>query len=212
MLHLDHLVFAVNDLDEAGERFRASYGLASVEGGEHAGVGTANRIVPLGDSYIELMAIVDESAAAENPVGRYLKTFLAGGERPMLWCVATDDIKQRSKWIGAPVMPWSRRLPDGREIAWRLSGIDGALADRSLPFFIEWDCPPEDHPSRERVAHDREPLGIASLEVGGLPKKIDNRLGGWHEPHGLPITVVKGGDLGPRCVTVATTTGDVVIT
>lgn len=211
MLSFDHVVYATNDLDEAAERFRDSYGLASVEGGEHTGVGTANRIVPLGDSYIELMAIVDESVAAENPVGKYLKSFLAGGERPMLWCVATDDIKQRSKWIGAPVMPWKRRLPDGRELTWRLSGIDGALADRSLPFFIEWDCAPDDHPGRQRVTHEREPLGIANLEVGGLAKKIDNRLGGRHEPHGLPLAVVKGGDLGPRSITIATTTGDVTI-
>ncbi len=49
MLRLDHVVFAVPDLDEAAVRFRGEFGLDSTEGGRHERWGTANRIVPLGD-------------------------------------------------------------------------------------------------------------------------------------------------------------------
>jgi hypothetical protein len=39
------------------------YGLASIEGGRHPGWGTANRIIPLGDAYIELVTVVDDEEA-----------------------------------------------------------------------------------------------------------------------------------------------------
>ena len=39
-------------------------------GGVHEGQGTHNRIVPLGDGYLELMAIGDPEEAAAHPFGR----------------------------------------------------------------------------------------------------------------------------------------------
>ena len=63
MLALDHLGYAVRDLDGAAVRFREELGLDSVVGGRHVGFGTANRIVPLGDQYIEIVGVVDEAEA-----------------------------------------------------------------------------------------------------------------------------------------------------
>src|SRR5581483_1601628 len=47
---LDHVLVAVVDLAKAARELEARYGLSSIEGGRHAGWGTANRIVPLGNS------------------------------------------------------------------------------------------------------------------------------------------------------------------
>jgi hypothetical protein len=44
MMELDHVLVAVDDLDAAATRVEERYGLASVEGGRHQGLGTANRI------------------------------------------------------------------------------------------------------------------------------------------------------------------------
>jgi Glyoxalase-like domain len=55
---IDHVLMAVVDLNAAGERFEVMYGLVSVEGGRHPGWGTANRVVPLGENYLELVAVV----------------------------------------------------------------------------------------------------------------------------------------------------------
>lgn len=63
MLRLDHVVFAVGDLDEAAVRFREKLGLDSVAGGLHERWGTANRIVALGEEYVELVAAIDRDAA-----------------------------------------------------------------------------------------------------------------------------------------------------
>ena len=58
-LELDHVLIAVDVLDEAGRWIEERHGLTSIQGGRHTGWGTANRIVPLGGSYLELIAVVD---------------------------------------------------------------------------------------------------------------------------------------------------------
>jgi hypothetical protein len=207
MLRLDHVVLAVADIDAAASRLFDEFGLASVPGGSHDGVGTANRIVPLGETYVELMGIIDRDVAAQNPLGRYLGSFLEGGDRLLMWAVATDDIDWDAKRIGTKPNPWARHRPDGVELTWRLAGVEGALADRSLPFFIQWDSSPDQHPGRDHAAHATDIEGITDLEVGGKAPVISRRLGGAD----LPVTVVKGGDSGPRAVTISTGAGEVVL-
>lgn len=71
-LHLDHVLVAVPDLNAAGREIEVRHGLSSIEGGRHPAWGTANRIVPLGDSYLELVAVVDAAMAAESVFGRWV--------------------------------------------------------------------------------------------------------------------------------------------
>ncbi len=58
-MQLDHILIAVTDLAAAAEELEARYGLASVAGGRHPSWGTANRIVPLAETYLELVAVID---------------------------------------------------------------------------------------------------------------------------------------------------------
>ena len=41
-LHVDHIIYAVRDLDAAASRFEHEFGFGSVEGGRHLGWGTAH--------------------------------------------------------------------------------------------------------------------------------------------------------------------------
>src|SRR4051794_41286944 len=66
---IDHVIYAVDDLDTAGAALFDREGLASVPGGRHEGWGTANRIVPLGESYLELIAVVDVEEAEQSEFG-----------------------------------------------------------------------------------------------------------------------------------------------
>ena len=69
---MDRLVQAISlvgDLDIARRRMEA-LGFAVEEGGRHPGRGTANLIVPFGDEYLELLAVVDEPEARSSPQGR----------------------------------------------------------------------------------------------------------------------------------------------
>ena len=55
-MRIDHVIYATRDLDGATAMVEAQLGLTAVAGGRHEGVGTHNRIVPLGDGYLELLA------------------------------------------------------------------------------------------------------------------------------------------------------------
>ena len=105
-------------------------------------MGTANEIVPLGDAYLELMAVVDEAEATTSLFGR-----LVAGRRGLLgWCVRTDDLDAVADRLGLVQALGARVRPDGVELRWRLAGVEQAIAEPGLPFFIEWDVPPEAHP------------------------------------------------------------------
>jgi Glyoxalase-like domain len=67
---IDHVILAVNDLDRATHELAAALGLAATGGGRHPAWGTANRLVWLGDSYLELVGVEDPGVAASGWFGR----------------------------------------------------------------------------------------------------------------------------------------------
>lgn len=207
MLRLDHVLVAVADLDVAAARLLEEHGLDSAFGGEHAALGTANRIVPLGETYVELIAATDRVVAESNPFGSAVVSAGGDGDRLLGWAVAADDIASTAKWIGSQVLSASRVRPDGVELRWRMAGLEGSLADPSLPFFIQWDVDAHKHPAHMEVDHRVAPKGITELELVGSATKVRNRLHG----EALPIRVVKGDVPGPVSVTIATSAGDVVL-
>ena len=71
-MELDHVLIAFTDLEAAAREFEARLGLSSVDGGRHRDWGTANRIVPLGSSYLELVAVVDVGVAAGSSFGLWV--------------------------------------------------------------------------------------------------------------------------------------------
>lgn len=188
---IDHVVLAVADLDEAGARLRREHGLGSMAGGVHPRWGTENRIVPLGDQYLELLAVVDPDVGAASALGRALLDLVADGrDRWYAVCVAVDDIGAVGDRLGLGVEPGVRTRPDGVELRWRGAGLEDGRRDASMPFFIEWDVPAGSHPGRTPVDHDVEVGGIAAVEVSGDVV----RLAEWLGPAGasLPIGIVDG--------------------
>jgi hypothetical protein len=177
VLQIDHVIVVVGDLDTAAARLQRDLGLGSVAGGRHPGHGTANRIVPLGDSYIELVAVVDDSEAAASPFGSYMGARLAeSGDGPVALCLRTDDIAAVAERTGDRAFRMTRTRPDGVELSWQLVALDAAL-ELGLPFFIEWDVPAEQHPGRAAVTHHRPTAGIAWVEVGGDAERLDEWIG-----------------------------------
>ena len=203
MLALDHVVFVVRDLDEAAERWRRDYGLDSVEGGRHVGWGTANRIVPLGETYVELVAAVDREEAERSAFGRGV---LEADEGWLTSALATDDLDGLAGRLGLAVTTGSRRRPDGEELRWRSAGSDDERRSWWMPFFIAWDVPGGLHPGRARAGHGARVMGIANVEIAGDPE----RLGSWVGSAELPFVVVDGpGEI--RSVTLSTADGELSI-
>jgi len=182
VLAIDHVILPVRDLALEAAGLEARYGLASVEGGRHPAWGTANRIVPLGDSYLELVTVADRETAARTAFGQWIAAATPG--RLLGWAVRTDSIDAVARRLGQPVHPGSRVTPSGAVISWRSVGADIATHEAGLPFFIQWgDGVPL--PGATAIDH---PGGAATLKL--LSVSADpHHLADWLGDHDLPIAV-----------------------
>jgi hypothetical protein len=206
VLAIDHVVYAVRDLDEAADRLRRELGLDSAAGGRHPGWGTANRIVPLGRDYVELIAVVDADEAAGHPFGRAVLDSTGRGDRLFAMCVATDDIEGVATRLGLEVRPGERVRPDGTVLRWHSAGMQDPRREPWMPFFIRWDVPAKEHPGRARSGYAVHVTGIAHVEVAGDP----DRLHEWLGDHDLSIRFVEG-PVGIVAVAIGTDRGEIVL-
>ena len=201
MLRIDHVVFAVSDLDAAADRFRRVHGLDSAPGGRHPGWGTANRIVPLGHDYIELIAVEDEAVAAGTRFGRAVLERAQSGGGWLAISVSTDDLDAVAGRLGLDVTAGARERPDGTDVRWRSAGLEDPRREPFLPFFIAWEEAAESHPGRLRAGHGVQATGIERIDVEGDDRSLRSWLGG----HDVPIRVM---DAGARVISVALATHD----
>lgn len=208
-VRIDHVVLGSLDLDATSERFLDEHGLASVPGGLHAAWGTANRIVPLGDDYVEFLAVVDPAVAEASRFGRFLSQLTAEGDRWFTVCMADDDIESTAARLGLEVVPGARVRPDGTEVRWRGAGLEDPKRDPWLPFFIEWHVAPDAYPGRMRAEHRTPATGISWVEIAGDA----GRLSGWLGAAIPSLRVADVGDRDPgvRRVCLSTTGGEIVL-
>lgn len=175
---LDHVILAATDLDDAAARLEAEHGLVATGGGRHQGVGTHNRIVPLGGGYLELMAVADPAEAERSALGRILSAAIAeraGGL--MAWCVATPDVQAVARRLGTDIGLVARE-----GLTARLTGVGEAMAEPCLPFFIQRD------PGIADPGAGGDAGGITWVEVAGDAARLHDWLGGER----LPVRVVDG--------------------
>jgi len=187
VLAIDHIVLPVTNLAVAAAEFESQYGLASIEGGHHPSWGTANRIVPLGNAYVELVAVVDPEAAAHATFGTWIATATPG--QPLGWAVRTDAIEAVGRRLRLPIVPGSRVAPGGELIAWRGVGVDAATSEPGLPFFIQWGAGVP-FPGHAPVRHPGGPARLKRLSVNMDP----SRLEAWLGEHHLPISAAASPD------------------
>jgi hypothetical protein len=169
-LHFDHVQIAVEDLDVAAEQFESRYGLVSLSGGRHPGRGTANRIIPLGDSYLELIAVVDDAEAEHFQTSMRVRRAVQAGRTFAAWAVRTESLEETLAELGSAGFPLPdsgvadgrRRQPDGRQLAWRSAELVPGGTFSSLPFLIEWRVPPEVFPGAASVHHPAGARGVRS--------------------------------------------------
>lgn len=193
----------VPDLDEAAAWLTAQ-GLTVLPGGTHPRWGTANRIVPLGTCYLELVAVVDPDVARGSAFGSWVAA-QARGDAAWGWAVRPDDIGATAARLGLDVVPGSRVPADGVVLTWQLAGVPDEDADRSLPFFIAWgdDVP---MPGEAPVVHDAGTVRLRGLTVGG----DEAALLGWLGASVDGVVVTSGRD-GVLAVVLSTPSGEVTL-
>jgi Glyoxalase-like domain len=147
---IDHLVYATPDLDLGIATIEKLLGVRATPGGQHPGLGTRNALVALGPtSYLE---IIGPDPEQPKPAGRRrfgiddLKA-----PRVITWVAKGKDLEALSAKavahgvaLGA-VIPGSRKRPDGVVLSWRYTDPNTVVADRLVPYFIDWGNSP--HPS-----------------------------------------------------------------
>jgi catechol 2,3-dioxygenase-like lactoylglutathione lyase family enzyme len=177
-MRIDHVIYATTDLDEAAARLERELGLKAVGGGRHDGMGTHNTIVPLGNGYIEILAIADPQEAASSPLGRAVTGRIAAqGDGLMGWAVAVDDVDETAGRIESTISTIGRQ-----GMTARLTGVVEAMEEPCLPFFIERD-PGVADPGGGGAE------GIAWIEVAGEPERIGPWIGGLGS---LPVRITAG--------------------
>jgi hypothetical protein len=150
LARLDHLVYATPDLSLGVETIEKLFGVRATPGGQHPGLGTRNALVALGpSSYLE---IIGPDPEQPKPAGRRrfgideLKA-----PRIVRWVAKGTALEQfaataASKGVSlGPVIPGSRRRPDGVVLSWRYTDPNVDVANGLVPFFIDWGSSP--HPS-----------------------------------------------------------------
>src|ERR1051325_1528160 len=147
---VDHLVYATPDLALGIETAEQLFGVHATPGGQHPGLGTRNALIALGPaSYLE---IIGPDPDQPRPAGgrRFgideLKT-----PRLLTWVAKgtslagfAADAKAHGVDLGA-VIPGSRKRPDGVVLSWQYTDPQVVLADRLIPYFIDWGS--SSHPS-----------------------------------------------------------------
>jgi catechol 2,3-dioxygenase-like lactoylglutathione lyase family enzyme len=203
-VQIDHIVIGVRDLDRAAAQFEDRCGLTTTEGGRHPGWGTANRLIPLGSAYLELVTVVDQAEASNSEFGRWISTMLEGNSR-FGWAVRTDDVDRTALRLDLEVAQGSRRSQGGQMLHWRIAGVSKAARDSSLPFFIQWG-PSTPLPGRATVEHRAGAVALGELTIEGDQRRLQEWLG----TPSLPIRITPGTQ-GPASFTVRTSTNTIVV-
>jgi len=173
LLGIDHLVIAVADPDAAAAELEAELGLAATGGGRHD-AGTRNRLVFLGDAYLELIGVWDGALARAHPIGAAVVRALDAGTPGLVtYAVATDGARREVMALRATGSAISdatggaRVRPDGETVAWHCA-FPPLLGPAEPPFLIEhelngaeWDV--EARRARASFVH---PFGGTARLVG----------------------------------------------
>ena len=179
-LGIDHLVIAVTDPDDATAQLERVLGLAATNGGRHDALGTFNRLVWLGDTYVELIGVFDRALAERSWIGAPTLRMLAIGGGLATWAIATDALEADLAALrdaGSDLddsMAGERRRADGAVVRWRVA-TPYPLGPSVPPFLIEHDSAaaewtPADRAARLALAH---PLG-GSVRLEVLELAVDD--------------------------------------
>lgn len=173
------MIYAARDLDAAAARLEAELGVPVAGGGRHEGLGTHNRIMPLGGGYLELLAVADPEEAGRSAVGTAVRERIAAAADGLAaWCVAVEDVEPIAARLGTEVTTIARQ-----GLSARLTGLVEAMHEPFLPFFITRDAGVGDPGATGDAG------GITWIEVAGDPARLERWLGG----DALPVRVVDGG-------------------
>lgn len=155
---LDHLVYAVPDLQAAVRDLGDRLGLSPAPGGQHVGAGTRNYLLGLGEgSYLEIIGVDPDQPEPASPRPFGLDELREA--RLVTWAERVDAIEQHVEramsrgYDPGPIRSMSRARPDGVLLTWKLTSSGSSEVPQLVPFLIDWSDTP--HPSRGPIPQAR---------------------------------------------------------
>jgi hypothetical protein len=174
LIGLDHFIIAVPDPDEAAAELERLLGLRAGPGGRHAAYGSFNRLLWLGDSYIEILGIADRDLAKAAWFGpKALEVLDAAGAGYIGLSLATDDIASDMRSLDelgtrlrSPTAG-ERHRPDRRVVRWQVATMAEPDPELGHLFLIEHDSTAAEWTAADRAARagEEHPLGGAARMV-----------------------------------------------
>jgi hypothetical protein len=150
LARVDHLVYAVADLDRGIAEIERLLGVRASPGGRHPTWRTRNALVSLGPScYLEIIAPDPEHSPSSE--GRPFGLDTLASSRLIAWAAKGRElanIREVAAQCGVvlgKVLSGSRNQPQGGVLTWTLTDLRCVVADGIMPFFIDWGTSP--HPA-----------------------------------------------------------------
>jgi len=194
LAQVDHLVYATPDMTVGIDTLERLLGIRATAGGQHPGLGTRNALIALGPSaYIEIIGPDPDQPKPAEPrrfglddlKAPTLLTWVAKGSQLERFAA---DARAHGVDLGE-VLPGSRKRPDGVVLSWRYTDPKVVVANRIVPYFIDWGTSPHpaltaakgatllglraEHPDVQRVQNMLDRLGLAlPLQRGPAPALI----------------------------------------
>lgn len=165
---IDHLIIASSDPEVGVGEIERVFGLRPSGGGRHDAHGTFNRLIWLGDSYLELMGVFDADLAGQSWWGAHIVRLLSAGPSALAGiALASDNLAadvNRLREMGSPIsdpLDGERTRPDGDVVRWRIGRQPAPDDDLGLAFLIEHDTTAAEwRPAdREARAKEQHPIG-----------------------------------------------------
>jgi hypothetical protein len=136
MFKLDHLAVSATNLAEGALWLESTLGVPLAPGGEHPHMSTHNRLLNLGDLYLEVIAINPAAPTPPHPRWFDLDNY-TGQPRLTNWIIACDDLD-----AGLAQLPGSGQATDlaRGDLRWRMAiPADGRLPyGGAHPALLQW--------------------------------------------------------------------------
>jgi len=174
-MRLDHLSYAAgpDGLDGTAARLGSLLGEDFEAGGIHPRFGTRNRVLPLtGDTYLEVVAVLDHPASDKAPFGQAVRNRSERGGGWLGWVLGVEDIADAERRLGRHAVQGNRRRPDGFDLRWKQLGVRGLQSDPQLPFVVQWEVDAAEHPSAGASGN----VALTALEIAGDPARVTDWL------------------------------------
>ena len=156
---IDHIVYAVHDLEQGMAFMEQQTGIKPKIGGQHQGLGTWNALLSLGpEMYLEILA--PDPSQGIQPAWLGLDDL----KHPRItrWAAKSNDLRnltsfalQQNIEIGK-VLPFNRKTPDGLLLSWELTDPKANAGDGLIPFFIDWQDTKHPETSLEKGCQIKE--------------------------------------------------------